>query len=118
MAFKAKSTSGVLDYNKRYFFHVATLGNGLNEFRYVTPDAPGVWEVSGYFDDDELRAVLKPGDKIEVIQVAAISDERSIEADIAAGFVDVNITYVVTSDGSGINVSPAAIAGSIEYTLP
>lgn len=118
MAFKMKSTSATLDFNKYYFWSIAELGNGIRHYGYVTADAPGVWEVSGYFSDAELEFVLKPGDKISVWQVAAIDDTRNIRDDIAAGFVDFNETFVVASSGSGINVSPAAIAGSIEYTLP
>lgn len=117
MAFKKEATLATDNRSKKYFWHETVRGNGLQKYVYVTADAPGTVEISGYFDDDELRALLKPGDAIEVIQVAAIDDTRSIRDDIAAGFVDVNITYVVASSGSGINVSPMAITGSIEYSL-
>lgn len=118
MAFKRAATSGDYTGHKKYFW-LHTESNGVKEWKYVTSDTMATIEISGYFSDQECLDNLKPGDRIEVIQVSAIDDTRAtIQDDIAAGFVDVNFTWVVASDGSGINVSPTAIAGSIEYSLP
>lgn len=119
MAFKRAATSGDYTGHKRYFWLIRDLGQNIRWWGYVTADAPATIEISGYFSDQECLDQMKPGDRISIWQVSAIDDTRAnVVDDLAAGFVDFNETFVVASDGSGINVSPMAIAGSIEYSLP
>jgi hypothetical protein len=119
MALKKRSTSttavgGVG--SKAYFWMAADYGNGQKRFHYVTADAPGTVEVSGYFDDDELRSIMKPGDELMVFQVAALDDTRTIQEDFASGFADVSLHYVVQSDGAGINISDDVLGATLTYT--
>lgn len=119
MAFKRAATSGDYTGHKKYFWLIGELNNGVKHWGYVTADAMATIEISAYFSDQECIDNMRPGDRISVWQVSAIDDTRqTIQDDLAAGFVDFNETFVVASDGSGINVSPTAIAGSIEYSLP
>jgi hypothetical protein len=116
MAYKGRATSG--DLQKQYFWPAYNKGNGLMHYCYVTADTPATIDLAGYFSTSELGSLLKAGDSIEVIQVAAIDDTRTIRGDIAAGFRDVNIIYVMNSDTTTINTSPIAFQGSVEYSLP
>jgi hypothetical protein len=119
MAFKRAATSGDYTNHKKYFWLIGELNNGVKWWGYVTPDTMATIEISSYFSDQECLDTMKPGDRISVWQVSAIDDTRqTIQLDIGAGFVDFNESFVVASDGAGINISPTAIAGSIEYSLP
>jgi hypothetical protein len=113
MAFKAVSTTGN---GKRYLFLGAYFAQNLKEWVYVTTDAPTTVEVSGYFADVEAEALMTPGDRLWVYQVAAIDDTRTIQDDIGAGLSDVSMHIVVASDGSGINVTPDLLSATITYT--
>lgn len=116
MAFKKRSTTGERPGSKAYFWLSADYGNGMKGFTYVTADTPATVEVSGYFDDAELEAVMKPGDSLRVLQVAALDDDRSIQDDLAAGLVDESLHTVVASDGSGINISGDLLVATVSYT--
>lgn len=116
MAFKKQSTPSATARAKQYFWCAADYGNGQKKFHYVSADAPTTIEVSGYFDDTELETLCKPGDLIMAFQVAAISDDRSIQDDLAAGLVDISLHAVVQSDGSGLNVTPDLMSATITYT--
>lgn len=113
MAFKKTGTTNT---TKRYIWPAVVLGNGIEEWIYVTTDAPTTVEVSGYFDDDELRAMLKAGDRLWVYQVAALDDDRTVQADINAGLSDVSFHVVVASDGAGVNITPDLLSATITYT--
>lgn len=119
MAFKKQSTSTTAvggPGSKKYFWRSAEFGNGMSEWTYVTPDAPTAVEVSGYFDDAELLANLKVGDRIWVYQVGAIDDTRTVQADIAAGFADLSLHAVVNADTAAINVTPDLLTATVTYT--
>jgi hypothetical protein len=115
MAYKKQGTASGTE-TKFYFWHAGYLGNGMSRWLYVTTDTPAVVEVSGYFDDAELEAVVKPGDELRVIQVAALDDSRTIQDDIAAGYADESEHRVVSSDGSGLNITPDLLSATITYT--
>ena len=109
MAFKKRSTSTTAaggPGSKAYFWRAAEYGNGMSCWHYVTTDAPTAVEVDGYFADDELVALMKPGDKLEVFQVASLDDDRSIQEDFKSGFQDQSLHFVVHSDGNTVNVTP------------
>jgi hypothetical protein len=116
MAYKGQATAG--DITKRYFWPSYNKGNGLMHYIYVTPDTVATIDLAGYFPAAELGSLLSAGDSIEVIQVGAIDDTTTIRADIKRGFRDVNILYVMNSDTTTVNVSPAGFTGSVEYSLP
>ena len=118
MAFKAKSTSGTLDYNKRYLWEIANLGNGINHWGYVTADTAAAIDIAGYFSGDEQVAVMKPGDRLTVWNVDGIDDTRSIQDDFAAGMNAIWQTVVMSNDGTTVNVAPLSEAWSLEYSLP
>lgn len=113
MAFKSVSTTGN---GKRYLFLGAYFAQNLKEWIYVTTDAPAVVEVSGYFADAEAQAVMSPGDRLWVYQVAALDDTRSIQDDIGAGFSDASLHFVVASDGAGVNITPDLLSATVTYT--
>lgn len=120
MAFKKLGTAldsmGRNTKTKLYFWRSGHLGNGMSEWTYVTTDAPATVEVSGYFNDAELKDKMKAGDVVRVIQVAALDDTRTIQADIAAGYADESMHRVVASDGAGINITPDLLNATITYT--
>lgn len=118
MAFKAKATDLSFDPNKRYFWRIADLGNGIGHYGYVSADTPGAAEISGYFNDDELEFVLKAGDRITFWQVDAVADTRTIQADMDAGLNSIYETIVMARDGAGVQVAPFTEDLSLEYTLP
>jgi hypothetical protein len=118
MAFKMKSTSGTLDFNKTYFWDIAHLGHGIQHYGYVTADTAAAIEISGYFSDAQLVSILKPGDLITVWSVDAIDDTRNIRADFFSGLNAIYQTVVMANDGSGVQVAPLSEKWSLEYTLP
>jgi hypothetical protein len=118
MAFKAKVTDLTFDANKRYFWRIAALGNGIDYFGYVTADAAGAVEISGYFSNAECIEVMKPGDLLKVWSVDAIVDTRSIQADFFSGLNAIYETVVLANDGAGVQVAPLTEDLSLEYTLP
>lgn len=118
MAFKAKATTLTFDANKRYFWRIANLGNGINHFGYVTPDAAGAVEISGYFANEECISVMNPGDRLTVWSVDAIVDTRSIQDDFFSGLNAIYETIVLANDGAGVQIAPLTEDLSLEYTLP
>jgi hypothetical protein len=118
MAFKAKASTLTFDANKRYFWRIAALGNGVNHWGYVSNDTPAAMEISGYFNDPEIIAVAKPGDRLTVWHVDSISDLRTLQDDFVAGINALLQTLVVANDGAGVQVAPMTERWSMEYTLP
>lgn len=119
MAFKKRSTSTTAIGGpgaKAYFWRGQDLGNGMSEWHYVTTDAPATVEVSGYFDDTELEALMRPGDRLWVYQVAAIDDTREVQDDIGSGLSDVSMHFVLSGDGTGVNISEDVLSATITYT--
>ena len=118
MAFKAKASTLTFDANKRYLWRMHNLGNGINHWAYVTPDAAGAIEISGYFSAAEAVEVMNPGDLLTVWQVDVISDLRSIQDDMIAGINAIAQSVVVANDGAGVQIAPLTERWSAEYTLP
>jgi len=118
MAFKAKVSDLTFDPNKRYFWEIHNLGNGIKHFGYISADTAGAMEISGYFSNAECVAVMKPGDRLTVWSVDAISDLRSVQADFFAGLNALYQTIVMANDGAGVQVAPMTEKWSAEYTLP
>jgi hypothetical protein len=118
MAFKAKVTTLTFDANKRYFWQIANLGNGINHFGYVSADTAAAMEISGYFNDDELEFTMNAGDRITIWTVDAISDTRSLQDDFFSGLNAIYQSVVMANDGSGVQIAPLSEKWSLEYTLP
>ena len=76
---------------------------------------------SGYInagtDADHKQAVesLRVGDRIWVYQVSAISDTRSLEADIEAGLVDVSLHAVLVNTGTIVDLSDDLLGATVTY---
>ena len=118
MAFKAKASTLTFDANKRYFWRIANLGNGINHWGYISTDTAAAMEISGYFANAECVEVMNPGDRLTVWQVDVISDLRTVQDDFVAGINAIAQTVVLANDGAGVQVAPMTERWSAEYTLP
>lgn len=116
MAFKRQGVAP--DVTKFYLWQWHEGGGGVATWYYVSADTPAVIEQAGYFSDEEALLTFKEGDRIVAYQVGAIVDTRSIQADIAAGLTTMSEHIVLVNDGSSINISPALVGLSVEYSLP
>lgn len=115
MAFKRASTTAS-NATKQYLWLMADLGAGFKRWGYVTADAPATVEVSGYFGAKADTPGMTVGDELIVFQAAAIDDTRSLKEDLAAGLVDISRHFILTSDGSGIELTPDLEVATVTYT--
>lgn len=122
MPFKAEATSTTSNYTptKKYLWREDNGANGIGTWVYVTTDAPGVVEQAGYFTDAAFKATCHAGDQIRVYQVGSIDDSRPISEDLRTDMVDYNVHFVIgdTGPSATINITPASLVGSVEYSLP
>ena len=108
MAFKGKATVGssLESTTKTYMWVKNTVGNGIQEWIYVTADPLATVDGSGYIDDQDFIDVLRVGDPIYIYVVDSIDDTRSIQADLAAGLADYGKSIVVENTGTVVDLSP------------
>lgn len=119
MAFKLNGTG--TDVTKFYLQPVADgAAPGSRQWEYVSADAPGTVDGSGYIDnstaDGEIAiAMLGIGDLIWVYQVASIDDSRPISDDKKAGITDLSLHLVLDNTGSIIDLSDDLLSAAPTY---
>ena len=105
-----------VDSTKAYWWRAANLGNGMGRWNYVTADAQLTVEADGYFTDEEIAGTAQVGDEVYVYQVAAVSDARTVQADMEAGLTAMTRHLVLVKTTAKIDISPALETTTVTYT--
>jgi hypothetical protein len=111
MTFKGEATAVGKVANKQYFWKSTYLGNGIQEWCYVTADPLASVDGSNYITDPLFIPLLNVGDIVRVWVADAIDDTRNIQQDLAAGVADYGIHLVLENTGTVVDLSEDLLGG-------